>query len=42
MIDTINVDTDVSVHNQEDVSGMVTDGVFVLQEAGPEVSQILR
>jgi hypothetical protein len=41
-IDTIKVETDVSIHNQEDVIGMETDEVCVPQECGPEVSHILR
>ena len=41
-IDTIKVETDVSVHNEEDVIGMETDAVFVPQESEPEVSHFLR
>jgi hypothetical protein len=41
-IDTIKVETDVSVHNEEDVIGMETDGVCVPQESEPEVSHNLR
>jgi hypothetical protein len=41
-IDTIKVETDVSVHNEEDVTGMETDAVRVPQESEPEVSHILR
>jgi hypothetical protein len=41
-IDTIKVETDVSVHNEEDVIGMETDGVCVPQESEPEVSHTLR
>jgi hypothetical protein len=42
MIDTIKVETDVSIHNEEDVIGMQTDAVCVPQRSGPEVSHILR
>jgi hypothetical protein len=41
-IDSIKVETDVSIHNEEDVIGMETDGVCVPQECEPEVSHILR
>jgi len=41
-IDTIKVETDVSIHNQEDVIGMETDQVCVPQECEPEESHILR
>jgi hypothetical protein len=41
-IDTVKVETDVSIHNQEDVVGMETDEVYVPQECEPEVSHILR
>jgi hypothetical protein len=41
-IDTIKVETDVSIHNEEDVIGMGTDEVCVPQECEPEVSYILR
>ena len=41
-IDTIKVETDVSVHNEEDVTGMETAAVCVPQESEPEVSHILR
>ena len=41
-IDTIKVETDVSVHNEEDGIGMETDEVCVPQESEPEVSHILR
>ena len=40
-IDTVRVETDVNVHNQEDVIGMETDAVCVPQECEPEVSHIL-
>jgi serine phosphatase RsbU (regulator of sigma subunit) len=36
-IDTVKVETAVSVHNEEDVISMETDGV-----CEPEVSHILR
>ena len=41
-IDSIKVETDVSVHNEEDVIGIETDAVCVPQESEPEVSHILR
>ena len=41
-IDTIKVETDVSVHNEENVIGMETDAVCVPQESEPEVSPFLR
>ena len=41
-IDTIKVETDVSVHNEEDVFGVETDAVCVPQESEPEVSHFLR
>jgi len=41
-IDTIKVETDVSVHNQEDVFGMETDEVCVPQECEPEASHFLK
>ena len=41
-IDTVKVETDVSVHNEEDVIGMETDDVCVPQECELEVSDILR
>ena len=41
-IDTVKVETDVNMHNQEDVIGMETDAVCVPQECEPEVSHILR
>jgi len=41
-IGTIKVETDVSVHNEEDVIGMETDAVCDPQECEPEVSHILR
>jgi hypothetical protein len=41
-IDTVKVETDVSIDNEEDVIGMETDGVCVPQECEPEVSHILR
>jgi len=41
-IDTVKVETDVSIHNEEDVIGMETDAVCVPQECEPEVSHILR
>ena len=41
-IDTIKVETDVTVHNEEDVIGMATDAVCVPQESEHEVSHLLR
>jgi hypothetical protein len=41
-VDTVKVETDVSIHNEEDVIGMETDAVCVPQECEPEVSHILR
>ena len=41
-IDTIKVETDVSIDNEEDVIGLETDAVCVPQECEPEVSHILR
>ena len=41
-IDTVKVETDVSIHNEEDVIGMETDEVCEPQECEPGVSDILR
>ena len=41
-IDTVKVETDVSVHNEAGVIGMETDAVCVPQESEPEVSHFLR
>ena len=41
-IDTVQVETDVSIDNEEDVIGMGNDAVCVPQECEPEVSHILR
>jgi len=41
-IDTIKAETDVSIHNEEDVIGLETDAVCVPQGSEPEVSHILR
>ena len=41
-IDTVKVETDVSVHNEEDVIGMETYEVCVPQESETEVSHFLR
>ena len=41
-IDTIKVETDVNMHNEEDVIGVETDAVCVPQECEPEVIHILR
>jgi hypothetical protein len=40
-IHTVKVETDVSVHSEEDVIGMETEEVYVPQECDPEVSDIL-
>ena len=37
-IDTVKVETDVSIQNEEDVIGMESDEVCVPQECEPEVS----
>jgi len=42
IIDTLKVETDVSIHNEEDVIGMETDEVCVTQECEPDVSHVLR
>jgi len=41
-VDTVKVETDVSIENEEDVIGLETDAVCVPQECEPEVSHILR
>jgi hypothetical protein len=41
-IDTIKVEADDSIHNDEDVIGMETDGICVPERCEPEVSHILR
>ena len=41
-IDTIKVETDVSVHNEEDVTGVETVAVCVPHKSEPEVSHFLR
>jgi hypothetical protein len=41
-IDTVKVETDVSVHNEEDVIGMKTDGVCVPKGSENELSDVLR
>ena len=41
-INNIKVETDVSIHNEEDVTGMETDETCVKQESELEVSHILR
>jgi hypothetical protein len=41
-IDIVKIETDVSIHNEEDIIGMESDGVCVPQECEPEVSYILR
>ena len=40
-MDTVKVETDVSIDNEEDVIGMETDAVCVPEECEPEVSHIL-
>jgi hypothetical protein len=41
-INTVKVETDVSIHNEEDVIGVETDEVCEPQECETEVSHILR
>jgi hypothetical protein len=41
-IDTVKVETDVSVHNEGDVIGMETDGVCVRTECEVDVGHVLR
>jgi hypothetical protein len=41
-IDTVKVETDVCVHNQEDVIVMETDEICVPQECEPKGSHFLR
>jgi hypothetical protein len=41
-IDTVKVETDVSVHDEEDVIGMETYEVCVPHESETEVSHFLR
>jgi hypothetical protein len=41
-IDTVKVETDVSIHNEEDVIGMETDAFCVPQGCEPEVNHIVR
>ena len=41
-IDTIKVETDVNIDNEEDVIGLETDAFCVPQECEPEMSHILR
>jgi hypothetical protein len=41
-IDTVKVETDLSIHDEEDVIGMENDEVCVPQECASEVSHILR
>jgi hypothetical protein len=41
-IDTIKVETDVSIHNVDDIIAMDTDAICVPQVCEPEVSHILR
>ena len=41
-IDTIKVETDVSIHNKEDVIGLETDEVCETQNSELEMSHILR
>ena len=40
-IDSVKVETDVSIDNEEDFIGMETDAVCVPEECEPEVSHIL-
>jgi hypothetical protein len=41
-IDTIKVETDVNINNEEDVIDMENDEVCIPQEYEPEVRHILR
>jgi hypothetical protein len=41
-MDTVKVETDVYMHNQEDVIGVETEAVCVSQECESEVSHIMR
>ena len=41
-INTIKAETDVSIHNEEDVIGLETDEFCEPQDCEPEVSDILR
>jgi hypothetical protein len=41
-IDTVKVETDVSIHNEEDVIGLETGEFCVPQECEPEASHIFR
>jgi hypothetical protein len=41
-IDTVKVETDVSIHNEKDFIGLENDEFSVPQECEPEVSHILR
>jgi len=41
-IDTVKVETDVSIHNEDDTIEMATDAICVLQVCEPEVNRILR
>jgi hypothetical protein len=41
-VDTVKVETDVSIDIEEDVTGMETDAVCEPQGCEPEVSHILR
>jgi hypothetical protein len=42
IIDTVKVETDMSVYNEEDFFGMETDEVFAPLESEREVSHILK
>jgi hypothetical protein len=39
-MDTVKVETDVSIDNEEDVTGMETDAVCLPKQCEPEVSYI--
>jgi len=41
-VDTVKVETDVSIDNEGHVIGMETDAICVLQECELELSHILR
>jgi hypothetical protein len=42
IINAVKEETDVNMHNQEDIIGMETDAVCVTEECQPEVSHILK
>jgi hypothetical protein len=40
-IDTVRVETGLSIHNEEDVFGMETDEICVPQECEPELLRLV-